>query len=213
MIIKKDLEIFSRSFFYPKGFFTMKLLLTGDSIIARSENHTIPEINFQLQKLNSYQIYNTAISGINSGGLALSLPNLVFNQPKCDYLIILVGTNDLAVHKQVPLQQFEDNLKLIASSIIWLYYPGKVILITPPAVDENKQKVRNNLLVQEYSNIIKRSANEYKFSFIDLASKMQANKNFPEIFNGKKNDGLHFGVKGYELLAKLIGQKLNQISN
>lgn len=213
MIIKKDLEIFSRSFFYPKGFFTMKLLLTGDSIIARSENHTIPEINFQLQKLNSYQIYNTAISGINSGGLALSLPNLVFNQPKCDYLIILVGTNDLAVHKQVPLQQFEDNLKLIASSIIWLYYPGKVILITPPAVDENKQKVRNNLLVQEYSNIIKLIANEYKFSFIDLASKMQANKNFPEIFNGKKNDGLHFGVKGYELLAKLIGQKLNQISN
>ena len=191
----------------------MKLLLTGDSIIARSENHTIPEINFQLQKLNSYQIYNTAISGINSGGLALSLPNLVFNQPKCDYLIILVGTNDLAVHKQVPLQQFEDNLKLIASSIIWLYYPGKVILITPPAVDKNKQKVRNNLLVQEYSNIIKRIANEYKFSFIDLASKMQANKNFPEIFNGKKNDGLHFGVKGYELLAKLIGQKLNQISN
>lgn len=213
MIIKKDLEIFSRSFFYPKGFFTMKLLLTGDSIIARSENHTIPEINFQLQKLNSYQIYNTAISGINSGGLALSLPNLVFNQPKCDYLIILVGTNDLAVHKQVPLQQFEDNLKLIASSIIWLYYPGKVIFVTPPAVDENKQKVRNNLLVQEYSNIIKRIANEYKFSFIDLASKMQANKNFPEIFNGKKNDGLHFGVKGYELLAKLIVQKLNQISN
>ena len=42
---------------------------------------------------------------------------------------------------------------------------------------------------------------------------MQASKNFPEIFNGKKNDGLHFGVKGYELLAKLIGQKLNQISN
>ena len=213
MIIKKDLEIFSRSFFYPKGFFTMKLLLTGDSIIARSENHTIPEINFQLQKLNSYQIYNTAISGINSGGLALSLPNLVFNQPKCDYLIILVGTNDLAVHKQVPLQQFEDNLKLIASSIIWRYYPGKVIFVTPPAVDENKQKVRNNLLVQQYSNIIKRVTNEYKFSFIDLASKMQANKDFPEIFNGKKNDGLHFGVKGYELLAKLIVQKLNQISN
>ena len=103
----------------------MKLLLTGDSIIARSENHSIPEINFQLQKLNSYQIYNTAISGINSGGLALSLPNLVFNQLKCDYLIILVGTNDLAIHKQVPLQQFEKNLELIASSIIWRYYPGK----------------------------------------------------------------------------------------
>lgn len=85
----------------------MKLLLTGDSIIARSENHSIPELNFQLQKILSCDIYNTAISGINSGGLALSLPNLVFNQPKCNYLIILVGTNDLATHKQVPLRQFE----------------------------------------------------------------------------------------------------------
>lgn len=213
MIIKKDLEKISRSFFYPKGFFMMKLLLTGDSIFARSENHSVPEINFQLQKLHPYRIYNTAISGINSGGLALSLSNLVFNQPKCDYLIILVGTNDLAVHKQVPLQQFEKNLELIASSIIWLYYPGKVILVTPPAVDENKQKVRSNLLVKEYSNIIKKVASTYDFSFIDLASAMQLTKNFPEIFNGKQNDGLHFGVTGYELLAKLIVQKLNQISN
>jgi len=213
MIIKKILRFSQGLFSTLKDFLLMKLLLTGDSIIARSENHSIPEINFQLQKLNSYQIYNTAISGINSGGLALSLPNLVFNQLKCDYLIILVGTNDLAIHKQVPLQQFEKNLELIASSIIWRYYPGKVIFITPPAVDENKQKVRNNLLVQEYSNIIKRVTKEYKFLFIDLASKMQASKNFPEIFNGKKNDGLHFGVKGYELLAKLIVQKLNQISN
>ena len=122
----------------------MKLLLTGDSIIARPENHSIPELNFQLQKFLSCNIYNTAISGINSGGLALSLPNLVFNQPKCNYLIILVGTNDLATHKQVPLRQFEKNLELIASSIIWLYYPEKVIFITPPAVDENKQRVRNN---------------------------------------------------------------------
>ena len=69
------------------------------------------------------------------------------------------------------------------------------------------------LFRSQYSNIIKRVANEYKFLFIDLASKMQANKDFPKIFNGKKNDGLHFGVKGYELLAKLIVQKLNQISN
>lgn len=187
----------------------MKLLLTGDSIIARSENHSIPEINYQLEKLISCDICNTAISGINSGGLALSIPNLIFNQPKCDYLIILIGTNDLATHKQVPLHQFKNNLELIASSIIWLYYPEKVIFITPPAVDENKQRVRNNSLVMEYSNIVEKVANEYKFTFIDLAGKMQNNTGFPEIFNGKKNDGLHFGVKGYKLLANLIVQKLN----
>ncbi len=191
----------------------MKLLLTGDSIIARSENHTIPELNFQLQKMLACDIQNTAISGINSGGLALSLPNLVFNQPKCDYLIILVGTNDLATHKQVNLHQFENNLELLASSIIWLYYPERVIFITPPAVDENKQRVRSNSLVMEYGNIVKKVAREYRFSVIDLASKMLVEKNFLQIFNGKKNDGLHFGVNGYKLLANLIVQKLNQISN
>ncbi|MDE6547130.1 MAG: SGNH/GDSL hydrolase family protein [Lactobacillus sp.] len=191
----------------------MKLLLTGDSIIARSENHTIPELNFQLQKMLACDIQNTAISGINSGGLALSLPNLVFNQPKCDYLIILVGTNDLATHKQVNLHQFENNLELLASSIIWLYYPERIIFITPPAVDENKQRVRSNSLVMEYGNIVKKVAREYRFSVIDLASKMLVEKNFPQIFNGKKNDGLHFGVNGYKLLANLIVQKLNQISN
>lgn len=128
-------------------------------------------------------------------------------------VIILVGTNDLATHKQVPLRQFKKNLDLIASSIIWLYYPEKVIFITPPAVDENKQRVRSNRLVMEYSNIVKKVANEYKFSVIDLASKMQENISFPEIFNGKKNDGLHFGVNGYKLLANLIVKKINQISN
>lgn len=190
----------------------MKLLLTGDSIIARSEKHSIPELNFQIQQLLNCEIHNTAISGINSGGLALSLPNLVFNQPKCDYLIILIGTNDLATHKQVPIKQFKNNLELIASSIIWLYYPEKVIFVTPPAVDENKQRVRNNSLITEYSNIVKNVAKEYNFSIIDLANEMQKDKNFPETFNGKKNDGLHFGVNGYKLLANLIVQKLKQIS-
>ena len=149
----------------------MKLLLTGDSIIARSENHSIPELNFQLQKILSCDIYNTAISGINSGGLALSLPNLVFNQPKCNYLIILVGTNDLATHKQVPLRQFEKNLDLIASSIIWLYYPEKVIFITPPAVDENKQRVTSNSLVMEYGIIVKKFLANINFRLLILPVK------------------------------------------
>ena len=78
---------------------------------------------------------------------------------------------------------------------------------------KNKQRVRSNRLVMEYSNIVKKVAGEYKFSVIDLASKMQENINFPEIFNGKKNDGLHFGVNGYKLLANLIVKKINQISN
>lgn len=189
----------------------MKLLLTGDSIIARSETGRTPELNIQLQKILPCKIINTAISGINSGGLALSLPNLVFAQSKCDYLIILIGTNDLATHKQVPISQFRQNINLIASSIIWLYYPKKVIFISPPAVDENKQKVRNNQLVSQYSREIQIMTQNYHFSYIDLATEMEKTDNFPDIFTGKKNDGLHFGVEGYKLLAKLIKAKLDSL--
>src|SRR5699024_12367050 len=99
MMIKKILRFSQGLFSTLKDFLLMKLLLTGDSIIERSENHSIPEINFQLQKLNSYQIYNTAISGINSSGLGISLPNIEFNQTICIYLNIFIDTNDLAVIK------------------------------------------------------------------------------------------------------------------
>ena len=56
----------------------------------------------------------------------------------------------------------------------------------PPAVDENKQRVRNNRLVMEYGNIVKKVASEYKFLIIDLASKMQENKNFPKFSTEKE---------------------------
>lgn len=188
----------------------MKLLLTGDSLIARYEGLHEPHLNYNLKNaFPNCQIINTAISGINSGGLYASLPELVFKQEKCDYFILLIGTNDLATHKQVPLDQFETNMKLIASSIIWLYYPPQVILISPPAVDENKQQVRNNALVLQYSQIIQKIAQQYHFSYLNLASEMIKSGNLTNLCRGLKNDGLHFGDNGYQLLSDLIVQKIN----
>lgn len=190
----------------------MKLLLTGDSIIARHEGLNEPRLDYNLKKsLPNCKIINTAVNGINSGGFYASLPELVFKQQKCDYLILLIGTNDLAIHKQVPLSQFEANIKLIASSINWLYYPKKVIFISPPAVDEKKQHVRNNLLVKQYSHVMQKIAQQYRFSYIDLASKMIEQGNLDKLCCGSKNDGLHFGVTGYELLSNLILQKISNL--
>ncbi|MBP2058914.1 lysophospholipase L1-like esterase [Lactobacillus colini] len=192
----------------------MKLLLTGDSIIARHEGLTIPHINSDLQKLiPQCELINTAVSGINSGGLFASLPDLVFKQEKCDYLIILIGTNDLALHKQVPLKQFKNNIELIASGIIWLYYPHQVIFISPPAVDENKQHVRNNALINKYSQIIEQITKEYNFSYLNLIQTMIKTGNLSELCRGIKNDGLHFGEKGYQLLSNLISNKLAELQH
>ena len=191
----------------------MKLLLTGDSIIARHEGLGIPMINAKLkEKYPDLEIVNTAVSGINSGAFFARLSELVLKVEQCDKLIILLGTNDLASHKQVPLPQFKKNMELNASASVCLYWPQYDYLVSPPAVDENKQRVRRNNVVSKYSKVMKSVAEEYNFHFIDLYCEMIKHGDLKHLCCGMKNDGLHFGREGYELFAKLLedGIKLDE---
>lgn len=188
----------------------MRLLLTGDSIIARHEGKAEPHINWNLSQLiPNLEIENTAISGINSGAFFAKINHLILDVKKCDKLVLLIGTNDLAQHKQVPLAQFKRNLELISSALICQYYPPQVLLVSPPAVDETKQQVRNNVIVAKYANKIERVAREYQFNYANLFEAMLETDNLKKVSRGIKNDGLHFGDLGYEILAKIIIQKLD----
>src|SRR5699024_4530294 len=190
----------------------MRVLLTGDSIIARQEGKNEPHLNWNLQQLlPEIELENTAVSGINSGAFFAKLNELVLSVKQCDNLVILLGTNDLAMHKQVPARQFKQNMEIISSAIICQYYPPHVLLVSPPAVDEAKQLVRNNTLVAEYAQIVKEVAHEYHFRYADLAQAMLDTGDLSEICQGVKNDGLHFGDRGYEILGKLIAENLKQM--
>ncbi|AGQ22678.1 esterase [Lactobacillus helveticus] len=190
----------------------MRVLLTGDSIIARYEGKPEPHINWNLKQiLPEIQIENTAVSGINSGAFFARLNELVLSVKKCDNLVILLGTNDLATHKQVPLEQFKRNMQLIASAVICQYYPPHVLLISPPAVDEKKQHVRNNKLVEKYAGVVKKVADEYHFRYANLCQAMIDADDLSMISRGIKNDGLHFGDKGYEILGNLISSELKKM--
>lgn len=192
----------------------MKVLLTGDSIISRCEGLPEPRLNVNLKKkMPEIEITNSAVSGINSGAFLVRLAELVLKQKKHDALVILLGSNDLAQHKQVPLKQFKQNMSLIASAVISEYYPPKVILVSPPAVDEKKQRVRNNQLVKKYSKAIEQVAHEYHFLFLPLAKKMILHGNLPVLCRGRKNDGLHFGQAGYDFLSSLLVPLLRKIEN
>ncbi|KRL88820.1 GDSL-type esterase/lipase family protein [Lactobacillus kalixensis] len=190
----------------------MKVLLTGDSIIARYEGKSEPYLNYELEKkLPGITLTNTAVSGINSGAYFARLSELVLKQSQHDVLIILLGTNDLAMHKQVPLHQFKNNMELIASAIVCQYWPKYVILVSPSAVDEKKQHVRSNDLVKEYGQVVNEVADEYHFHFVDLGQKMLDQGNLEQLCQGQKNDGLHFGQAGYDLLSDLLVQELQKI--
>lgn len=189
----------------------LKLLLTGDSIFARNEGYHEPAINhFLSQKLPQVKLINTAYPGLNTGGLCATINERIFQAEKCDYLIILIGTNDLATHKQVPVDQFKANLQFLISSIIWLYYPNQVILVSPPAVDENKQHVRSNELVNKYGQVIEEVCQQYHLTFINLFQAMLKYGNLPSLCHGLKNDGLHFGKNGYNLLSDLLVANLEK---
>lgn len=183
----------------------MKILLTGDSIFARKEGFKEPAINYFLsQKLPQMQLINTAYPGLNTGGLCATINERIFQVEQCDYLIILIGTNDLATHKQVPITQFKANLQFLISSIIWLYYPQQIIFVSPPAVDENKQHVRSNKLINQYSQVIEEVCQQYHLTFINFFQAMLKQEDLPNLCHGLKNDGLHFGKNGYNLLSDLL---------
>ncbi|QNQ81662.1 esterase [Lactobacillus sp. PV037] len=189
----------------------MKILLTGDSILARHEEFDEPAINhFLSQKFPQAKLINTAYPGLNSGGLCVSANKRILQPEKCDYLVILIGTNDLATHKQVPLEQFKANLQFLVSSIIWRYSPKRVIFVSPPAVDETKQEVRSNTLVEKYSQVIIEVCDQYQLTHIDLFKAMLEHGNLPELCHGLKNDGLHFGEAGYLLLSDLLATAIEK---
>ena len=114
------------------------------------------------------------MSGINSGAFYSLLPQLVLKIDRCDKLLLLLGTNDIAQHKQVPRSQFKINMGLISSSVICSYYPQNIILVSPPAVGKNKQKKRTNQKITSYTSDLIKLATTYKLQFISLFQAMIA---------------------------------------
>lgn len=89
--------------------------MTGDSIIARQEGKNEPHLNWNLQQLlPEIELENTAVSGINSGAFFAKLNELVLSVKQCDNLVILLGTNDLAITNKCQ----QGNL-----SKIWKLFP------------------------------------------------------------------------------------------
>lgn len=65
----------------------MKLLLTGDSLIARKEGLKGPRLDYTLKKKNSnIETINTAVPGINSGAFFALISGLVLKIDHCDKL-------------------------------------------------------------------------------------------------------------------------------
>jgi len=187
----------------------MKLVLFGDSITARREGHDRPLLTIKLEdKLRgNWEIINAGVPGNNTFDALDRIENdvLVHNP---DFVTVLFGANDAALHKMVKLNDFERNLTDIVTAII----PEKTILISPAPVDEKIQHARTNAVLRQYAEGVRAISVSTGSHYIDLFTTMVGLQNLSEILKGLRNDGLHFGELGYDYLSSMISNELLFIS-
>lgn len=107
----------------------------------------------------------------------------------------------------IDLETYKTNLYKITH----LLKPERTILISPAPVDEKIQFARTNEVVFNYASVVKQVADNTGSHFIDFYSEIISLEDYPEKLKGLKNDGLHFGEEGYDVLVGLIIKKINEV--
>lgn len=128
-----------------------------------------------------------------------------------DFVVFMLGTNDLKeVFQRSPQQTAsgaEDLLNLIKeygrdkNSL-----PSKIIIISPPLVDEGVEGMRNYYLGAEEKSkqlgpLYKKLAQKYNCEFIDAA----------QIVTPSPKDGLHLEPADHQKLAEAVYSKIKSI--
>lgn len=182
----------------------MYFLLLGDSLFARHEGKELPHIEYSLRQLvPGMTITNWAVSGDNSFDLLKQLGSRAL--PTADCVLVFIGANDLAQHKQVFLGEYEDNLNKIVAHLKQVYPAERIVLLTPSPVDETKQAYRTNRLVTYYGQVVKKVAEQAGCQLLDTVSLFEGSGlPMSDLLKGSLDDGLHFGSQAYALLAKGI---------
>ncbi|MEH7463315.1 SGNH/GDSL hydrolase family protein [Bacillus thuringiensis] len=185
-----------------------RLICFGDSITAREifENKAL-RLTPRLQNaFPEWEILNAGISGNNTYDALKRLEEDVLSyQPS--FVIVFFGANDAAFHKQIPLQEYRENIIEIVERIS----PYKVLLISPAPVDEERQYARTNAVLKQYAEVVSDVAARTGSNSLDLYTSIIQLPNYKLLLENEKQDGLHFGVHGYEYLAEVIIEKIKEI--
>lgn len=182
----------------------MKILLLGDSLFARYEGQNEPHIQHSLkQLLPNMAVDNLAESGDNSYDLLRKMEKE--DLAGRDAVFIWIGANDLATHKQVYLGEFQANIRKAATLLQEHYASHQIIFLGMCPVDETKQRYRTNRLAGYYSDVVEEIAAELGCGYLSIRKVFEQSKwPLSEILTGSMDDGLHFGEKGYGLVAQAL---------
>ena len=186
----------------------MLLHISGDSLAARAEGTEISTLSSLLS--DRFQVVNSAKSGDSTRDILTRLDADILSQSQPAIFLLLIGSNDLATHKQVPLVEFKENLAGILASVKQAWSGTRILLVGPPAVDEEKQRFRTNFLVELYSRAMQEQAELASVEFFDFYQLLlERPEGLPFLMEGIMDDGLHFGRQTYGILVDAIEEKLS----
>lgn len=118
-------------------------------------------------------------------------------------VFVSFGTNDAASWKKVPLVSYKRNyLKII---MILKQRECKIVLITPPSVNEKKQipPGRSNKALARYADVVKEIADRNETRLINLFSIISEKMSS---IDPHLADGVHLNKIGYSILIKMMKQ-------
>ncbi|VEI05229.1 GDSL-type esterase/lipase family protein [Kurthia zopfii] len=184
----------------------MKIVCFGDSLTTRKEGYPKPMLTLMLsEKVKGHLYINAGVAGNNTVEARKRIKEDVVSKHP-DVVTILFGSNDCVEHKKVPLHLFKENLEAFVRKI----GHKKVILITPPPVDESKQTSRTNKELSQYAHVVREVAAEQRSTCIDFFQFVYDQPDYEKLLVGKSDDGLHFGEKLYDQLTDLIAAELKK---
>ena len=203
-----------------------QVVALGDSLTEMGSDPGSAGWVAQIQNLcvRKADVLNRGFSGYTSRYVKLILPSLKIDWDRTILVTILLGTNDAEVPDHadsgnVPIFEFTANLRDIIQHVLAHGVPAdRIILITPPPVDEDKsfevykRKIRSNDLTKIYNETVLAVAAETGTHVIPLFSKIAAMPNWKSFLS----DGVHLSQDGNQLLfeevRKIISPVLDQLS-
>ncbi|POR37215.1 GDSL esterase/lipase [Tolypocladium paradoxum] len=160
-----------------------QIVLLGDSLLQRSvdlEDGFSFQAALQSRCIRRLDVVNRGFSGWNTANVVKHLhdifPQPTESLPKIKYLIILLGTNDAVIpmpttSQHVPIDEYKENLtKIITHPHVQAHRP-KILLVTPPPVDQIKvtklnteeghpSAIRTSAISASYSEMVREVARE-----------------------------------------------------
>ncbi|KAI1761739.1 SGNH hydrolase [Hypoxylon sp. FL1150] len=151
-----------------------QIVLFGDSLFQFS-SEVKEGFSFQgaLQShcMRYLDVINRGFSGYNTANALKVLPQVFLpsspSTPRIEYLLVLLGANDACIdiptnNQRVPMERYKENLiKIITHEHVKAHNP-KILLITPPPLDEIRIEVLD--LAKGHPQATRQAANSAKYS-------------------------------------------------